>query len=317
MKMKNLLQIQNLNTVFHSRMGDVHPVCDVNLTLEEGTVLGLIGESGCGKSVLGLSILNLLPNNADITGEVLLSGENLLAMTRKEMRQVLGKRIAYIGQNPAEALNPVLKNGTQLRESVRLTTGRRGRLGMADSETLLGKMGFVHPELIMRSYPVELSGGMKQRVLASMAMSGKPEILIADEPTKGLDALIRSQVIATFRSFLDETKCAAIVITHDLRFADALCDRIAVMYAGEMMEIGTKDQVLQRPRHPYVKALINAQPEKGLHPIKGNTCSLIDLPKGCRFCDRCSSAAETCAATHPEMIEVEQGHYVRCGECLK
>lgn len=315
--MNTLLQIRHLNTVFHSRMGDVHPVCDVNLTLQEGEVLGLIGESGCGKSVLGLSILNLLPNNADTDGEVLLSGDNLLTMSRKEMRQILGKRIAYIGQNPAEALNPVLKNGTQLRESVRLTTGRRGRHGQSDSEALLGKMGFIHPELIMRSYPIELSGGMKQRVLASMAMSGRPDILIADEPTKGLDALIRSQVIATFRSFLDETKCAAIIITHDLRFADALCDRIAVMYAGEMMEIGTKEQVLQKPHHPYVRALIDAQPERGLHPIKGNTCSLIDLPPGCRFCDRCGEAGDNCRRKHPEMIETELGHYVRCDVCLK
>ena len=312
--METLLKLEQLNTTFDSRTGTVHPVCDVNLELHRGEILGLIGETGCGKTVFGMSILRLLPKNATVTGKVLFDGRDLLQLSEKEMRRIRGKRIAFIGQNPSEALNPVLKNGTQLMESIRLATMLPGKEARARSGNLLGKLGFVNPDAVMRSYPLELSGGMKQRVLAAMAMSGKPDILIADEPTKGLDSLIRGQVIAMLRRFIRETGCAAIIITHDLKFADVLCDRIAVMYAGELVEAGSKGAVFERPASPYMKALIASQPQNGLHPIPGSVCSLIDLPKGCRFCSRCTERDSACGDGHPEMKEIENGHFARCGK---
>ena len=311
--METLLKLEQLNTAFDSRAGMVHPVCDVNLELHRGEIMGLIGETGCGKTVFGMSILRLLPKNATITGRVLLDGTDLLQLSEKEMRQIRGKRIAFIGQNPSDALNPVLKNGTQLMESIHLSTMLPRKESKARSKNLLSKLGFVNPDVIMRSYPLELSGGMKQRVLAAMAMSGRPDILIADEPTKGLDSLIRGQVIAMLRRFIQETGCAAIIITHDLKFADVLCDHIAVMYAGELVETGSKEAVFERPVSPYMKALIASQPQNGLHPIQGSVCSLIDLPKGCRFCARCAESINACGHRHPEMKEVEDGHFARCG----
>lgn len=310
--MKTLLKLEQLNTTFDSRTGTVHPVCDVNLELRRGEILGLIGETGCGKTVLGMSILRLLPRNAAISGRVLFDGTDLLRLSEKEMRSIRGKRIALIGQNPGEALNPVLKNGTQLMESTRLSTRLPGKMCRERSESLLSKLGFANPNAIMRSYPLELSGGMRQRVLAAMAMSGKPDILIADEPTKGLDSLIRGQVIAVLRRFFRETGCAAIIITHDLKFANVLCDRIAVMYAGELVETGGKDEVFRHPVSPYMKALIASQPQNGMHPIPGNVCSLIDLPKGCRFYARCSERADVCGNGHPNMREVGNSHFARC-----
>lgn len=312
--MEKLLEIKNLNTTFQSRTGAVRAVYDTDLSIDKGSVVGLIGETGCGKSVLGLSVLRLLPNNAEISGSIMFEGEDLVSATEKEMRNIKGKRIAYIGQDPSEALNPVLKNGTQLNESVRRLMGGKLRDTGSISKDILTRLGFVHPDLIMKTYPVELSGGMKQRVLAAMAMCGKPAILIADEPTKGLDALMRGQITATLKKFITETGCAALVITHDLQFASLICSEIAVMYAGEIVEKGPAKEILENPAHPYLEALIRALPKNGMHILAGNSGSLTDINSGCRFAGRCIKAGTGCKNRHPLMIKIGRGHYVRCGK---
>ena len=310
--MEAVLNLRNVSTCFNSRDGCVNAVCSVNLEIQEGKVMGLIGETGCGKSVLGQSVLRLLPPNAHITGEILLEGKNLLDLSKKEIRQIRGRQIAYISQNPQEALNPILKNGSQLMESVKINQGLKKRECKVVSINLLKALKFWNPEFCMESYPIHLSGGMKQRVLAAMGMSGNPALLIADEPTKGLDALIRRQVIATIEKFIETTGSAALIITHDLKFASATCDEVAVMYAGEIIESGRVDELFLNPKHPYLKGLIAAQPASGMHVLEGSSCSLIDLPSGCRFYDRCQTATAECMRMHPDMATFDGTHEVRC-----
>lgn len=309
--MSLLLDVRNLSTSFESRGGVVHAVCGVSLSLQPGEVVALIGETGSGKSVLGQSIVGLLPSNAVIEGEVRYRGQVLTELSEKEMLGIRGHEIAYICQNPTEALNPVLKVGTQVRESVRASGGASRAEARAKGAELLEAFDFRDPEQLMGRYPFELSGGMRQRVLSAMAVSGNPGLLIADEPTKGLDALIRRGVLDTLRRFIDLTGCAALIITHDLRFAQTIADRIAVMYAGEIVEVGAAADVMGAPAHPYMEALIRSQPQYGLHVLEGSSCSLIDLPAGCRFAERCERRSEACSA-HPDLIGVGGGHEVRC-----
>ena len=310
--MESILQLQNVSTGFESRDGYVHAVCNVNLTIQKGKVMGLIGETGCGKSVLGQSILRLLPSNANITGEIIFEGENVLKLSKEEVRKIRGRKIAYICQNPQEALNPVIKNGNQVMESVRINLGLKRTDCKKISLDLLSALKFSNPESCMESYPIHLSGGMKQRVLAAMGMSGAPALLIADEPTKGLDALVRGQVIATIEKFIETTGSSALIITHDLKFASIICDEVAVMYAGEIIECGSADEIFFHPVHPYLKGLIDSQPQNGLKVIEGNPCSLLNLPAGCRFYNRCSSAIDQCKYEHPGMISVGGTHEARC-----
>ena len=310
--METVLEIKHLNTLFDSRDGIVKAVCDANLTITKGQIIGLVGETGCGKSVLGQSILRLLPENAKMSGEIVFEGENLLGLRDKEMRKIRGKKIAYISQNPSEALNPVFTAGTQLKEAIRICRGVKGKQCVKTAEDTLGRLSFENPGKIMSSYPNELSGGMKQRILVAMAMGGTPSFLIADEPTKGLDALIRGQVIETLRTYIEITGCSALIITHDLKFAASICDTLAVMYAGELVEQGPIKEIFHAPEHPYLKALIAAQPQNGLHVLEGNACSLIDLPQYCRFYERCPQRTERCGEFHPAMNDRGKNHLVRC-----
>jgi peptide/nickel transport system ATP-binding protein len=311
-QMESVLEIKNLNIHFDSRDGKVNAVSKANLKIGKGQILGLIGETGSGKSVLGQSILRLLPANANVSGEILFEGTDILSMSRNDIRKIRGQKIAFICQNPSEALNPVLKNGTQIMESVRLNRRIPAAECRKISIELLRSMKFHNPGQCMKHYPLHLSGGMKQRFLAAMGMSGTPSLLIMDEPTKGLDALVRGQVIATIRKFIGKTGCSAIIITHDLKFAFSICSSIAVMYAGEIIEKGEVDEIMNAPRHPYLLALIDSQPHKGLHVLKGNACSLIDPPDYCRFYDRCKKASDECRAIHPDAANVGEGHEVRC-----
>ena len=310
--MEKLLEIKDLCVHFDSRNGCVNAVCNVSMDIHRGQIIGLIGETGCGKSVLGQSILKLLPKNACITGKILFEGRDILKMSVREMRAVRGHKIAFICQNPAEALNPMLKNGTQIMESVKINQALSKKECSKTSIDLLSVLGFSDPKAIMHQYPNELSGGMKQRVLAAMGMSGYPSLLIADEPTKGLDAIKRGQVITTIRKFTETTGCAVLIITHDLKFASAICDTISVMYAGEIAETGDTKTLFNDPKHPYLMALIKSQPCKGLNVLNGTVCSLIDLPSNCRFFDRCSYATNVCQDQHPDLLTLNKEHRVRC-----
>lgn len=310
--MNDILTCKHVSTTFRGRQGDVKAVCDVNLSIKPGEVLGLVGETGCGKSVLGQSLLRLLPHSAETLGEILFEGQDLNALTDGEIRAIRGRRLAYINQNPTEALNPVLKVSTQLIESIRICESISRREARAKAEEILASLSFEHPKEIMNKYPNELSGGMKQRVLTAMALSGKPPFLIADEPTKGLDALIRGQVIDSLQRFITLTGCGGLIITHDLKFARAVCHSLALMYAGEIVEHGPTEALMTNPQHPYLKALISAMPENGMRALPGAACSLIDLPEGCRFCDRCPRATEACKNVHPPLKAREDGREVRC-----
>ena len=310
--MKELLKLDHVSTAFQSRSGLVKAVCDVNFTVTAGQIVGLVGETGCGKSVLGQSILRLLPPSAVTSGQILFEGKDLAAMNGEEIRAIRGKKIAYINQNPTEALNPVLKIGTQLIESLRVCGGLGKKEAKAHALEILASLSFDDPADIMKKYPMELSGGMKQRALTAMAMGGKPPFLIADEPTKGLDALIRGQVIQSLMKFVEFTGCSGLIITHDLKFASAMCDTLALMYAGEIVEFGPTKKLFSAPKHPYLSGLLASMPQNGMHVLKGSSCSLIDMPPGCRFADRCEHATEACRARHPEMRSVGEDRTVRC-----
>ncbi len=307
-----VLKITNLNTCFQTPNGNVLAVCDVDIEIDKGEILGLIGETGCGKSVLGESVLKVLPDNATSTGSILFEDSELMGLKQKQMREIRGRKIAVIPQNPSEALNPLIKNKKQIYEAID-HNGKTNRLAKKKcSVQLLQKMHFEEPETVLDSYPHRLSGGMKQRVLAAMGLCGNPSLLIADEPTKGLDAIVRSQVIETLMLFKENTGTAMMLITHDLNFAIKVCDRIAVMYAGELIEVGSSSEIFNNPLHPYLEGLFLAQPENGLIPIEGVSPSLIKLPPGCRFHDRCEKASEKCKRFHPEMKKQTLTHEVRC-----
>lgn len=310
--MREILKLEHVNTKFPSKDGAVNAVCDVNMTISEGEIVALVGETGCGKSVLGQSILRLLPGYAITSGNMMFEGENLLGMSEKELRNVRGKRIAYINQNPSEALNPVLKIGTQLKEAIKCCGTESSKACMAKAEYLLESLSFKDPKAVMEKYPNELSGGMKQRVMVAMAMSGEPSFMIADEPTKGLDPLIRAQVIDSFRKFIEITSCAGIIITHDLKFAQSVSNKTALMYAGEIIEYGETKEMFDMPMHPYFKGLISSMPQNGMNVLQGNSCSLINLPENCRFRDRCGEFCNSCLSGHPSLIEAETKHMVRC-----
>jgi len=310
--MDSILELKNVSTTFNSRDGFVKAVSGVDLAIAPGEIVGLVGETGCGKSVLGQTILRLTPSSARTEGSILFNGDELTAMSEKQLQNVRGREIAYINQNPSESLDPVMKVGNQIVESIRLYEKISKNAAARKAGEILQSLSFEDPDAIMSKYPVELSGGMKQRVMVAMAMCGRPPFMIADEPTKGLDALVRGQVIDSLRRFIEYARCAGLIITHDLKFARAICDRIAIMYAGEIVEIAPKEEVFSKPLHPYLEGLIASMPQNGLHVLEGSPCSLIDLPEGCRFHERCRYCTDRCTRSHPNMKALAPDHEVRC-----
>jgi len=307
-----LLSIRNLETSFYTGDGVVKAVNGIDLDIQDGRIVGLIGETGCGKSVLGLSILRLLPRNAEIRGKVFYKGQDILKLTEEEIRRLRGKEVALIPQNPSTSLNPVLKIGTQIAESLQLHRRLPREKAWGAAVDILRSLDLPNPEKRAEEYPHQLSGGMKQRVLAAVGIAGEPSLLIADEPTKGLDALIRVQVVEVLRRLVLQTGAAMLIITHDLKVAAGLCDELAVMYAGEIIEYGPAEQLLSSPEHPYARGLIASLPGNGLKPIEGFSPSLINLPAGCKFHPRCPFAIKACTEEHPRLVEIEEGHRVRC-----
>ncbi|KJF26529.1 ABC transporter ATP-binding protein [Clostridium aceticum] len=310
--MNTILEIKNLNVSFQRKDGGVKAVSNANLKVKKGSIFGLIGETGCGKSVLAHSLLRLLPENAKTTGEVIYKDQTISSLPVEAIRKLRGKEIGLIAQSPGEALNPLLKNGAQVIAPMRLHRNLSKKESWRTAVELLEALDLPDPHQKMQEYPHQLSGGMKQRVLTALGIGGDPSLLIADEPTKGLDVLIRGQVVEVLQRLKEIKETTILLITHDLQVAAHLCDELAVMYAGEIIEEGPSQELFKNPLHPYFKGLIDSLPSNGLKPIPGYSPSLVNLPNGCRFFDRCPKAEATCGKIPPEIKEVTTGHKVRC-----
>lgn len=318
-----LLEVKNLSTYFFTRAGVVKAVDGVSLKVYRGQVLCLVGESGCGKSMTALSIMQLVDKPGKIvSGEVLLDGENLLDKTRREMAHIRGKRISMIFQEPRSSLNPVFKIGKQLAEVLYIHHGRAKKQERdAEVSGLLKEVGISDPNRRAENYPHELSGGMAQRVMIAMGLSCQPELLIADEPTTALDVTIQAQVLDLIRQLQRETQVGVVFITHDMGVVAEMADMVAVMYAGTVVEEAATETLFETPLHPYTQGLIASIPVMGetrdrLEVIPGTVPNLIDMPPGCRFASRCKARVEhgleICTRQEPELIEVQPGHRVRC-----
>ena len=319
---KPLLEVKNLKTYFYTEDGVVRAVDGVNFDVYPGEVLGIVGESGCGKSVTSLSIMRLIskPGRID-AGEILLDGENLLNLSEEEMSKVRGNRISMIFQQPQTALNPVFKVGDQLAEVLNVHQDMGKEAGHRRAVALLKMVGVPDPERRAEAYPHELSGGMAQRVMIAMALACVPEVLIADEPTTALDVTIQAQILDLMRDMRREMGTSVILITHDLGVVAEMAERVAVMYAGEIVEQTDVNSLFDEPLHPYTQGLIGSIPILGeikdkLDVIPGSVPNLVNLPPGCRFAPRCQArvkyACAICADVKPELEEVKPGHRVRC-----
>ena len=297
----------------------VRAVDGVSLTLREGETLGLVGESGCGKTMTALSILRLLPRPAGriVKGQILLEGEDLVAKSDREMRQVRGRRIAMILQDPQTSLNPVFTIGNQLVEAFRVHLVEGVRALRRRAEEALRQVRVAAPSQRLRDYPHQMSGGMKQRVVGAIAIAGAPRVLIADEPTTALDVTIQLQYLTLLREIQARTRLAVLFITHDFGIVARMCDRVAVMYAGRIVESGPMRELFAAPRHPYTQALIAAVPKMDaptgrLVAIDGQPPALQRLPAGCRFAPRCPYADDRCGREYPPAFPVGPAHDAAC-----
>jgi oligopeptide/dipeptide ABC transporter ATP-binding protein len=319
---QNLLTIKNLKTHFFTHFGVAKAVDELDLSLEPGQVLGIVGESGCGKSVTALSILRLIKNPPGkiVGGQVLFKGKDLLQIPLSEMRAIRGNQISMIFQEPMTSLNPLFKVGDQISESFRLHQGLSKRDALAKSTEMLEMVGIPAPEKRVRDYPHQLSGGMRQRVMIAMAISCRPKILIADEPTTALDVTIQAQILDLMLKLREEIGTSILLITHDLGVIAEMTQFVIVMYAGKVMEYAGVSELFNNPRHPYTTGLLKSIPRadlieqrgKLLDPIPGVVPSLSELPKGCYFYDRCNHTARHCLLEEPPVVELAPGHRCRC-----
>ena len=317
-----LLDIKGLKTHFDTRDGVVKAVDEVTLHVNRGEVLGIVGESGCGKSVMSFSIMGLVPKPGEVVaGEVLFNGQNILDMSKDEVRQLRGEYISMIFQQPGSALNPVQRSGAQIREVYQLHRPWKKDERQKKAIEILDQVGIPDPESRAKAYPHELSGGMAQRVMIAMALACEPELLIADEPTTALDVTIQAQILDLIRGLQEDSNTAVVLITHDLGVVAEMADRVAVMYAGEIVEETDVRTIFKDPQHPYTRGLIASIPVLGhltddLETIPGVVPSLIDLPKGCRFAARCTARLDNdlniCLEEEPRLEDVKEGHKVRC-----
>ena len=314
---RSTLQVEGLETYFFTKAGVVKAVDGVSFAVGRGEVMGLVGESGCGKSVTGFSIMGLVdPPGRIVGGQVLFNGENLVSASEEHMRALRGSRIAMIFQDPMMTLNPVLRIDTQMIETIRAHEHIDRASARQRARDALGQVGISSPDERLRAYPHQFSGGMRQRVAIAIALLNKPDLIIADEPTTALDVTIQGQILYEAQKLCRELGMALIWITHDLAVVAGLADKICVMYAGKIVEQGLVDDVLDHPVHPYTVGLIGSVPSHNprgqpLAQIPGMTPSLLNLPPGCAFRTRCSRASGICEQ-EPRLSEPRSGHKVRC-----
>jgi len=316
-----LLEVKNLRTKYLTDDGVIFPVDDISFHVKKGQTLGIVGESGCGKSQTALSIMRLIQKPGVIeSGDVLFKGESLLKKTDAEMREILGNQMAMIFQEPMTSLNPVFTIGDQIEESIRLH-----KKGLSNAQIkeraieMLKLVGIPAAEKRYSEYPHQLSGGMRQRVMIAMAMSCTPQLMIADEPTTALDVTIQAQILDLMRKVQKEFDAGMILITHDLGVVAEMCQDVLVMYAGKVVEYGTVEDIFYRPRHPYTKGLLNSIPHfetgsrlKTLQTIPGLVPNLYKLAQGCRFRDRCTYATDICKTAEPKLENLRGIHRVAC-----
>jgi peptide/nickel transport system ATP-binding protein len=314
--METLLDVSELQIEFDIDENYYRAVQNVSFQIKQGQTLGLVGESGCGKSVTSLSIMRLLQGSAKISGQVKLNGTDLVTLSEAEMRKIRGDDISMIFQEPMTSLNPVHKIGVQIIESLILHSNIAPRQAKTKAVELLKLVGIPRPEQIVDDYPHQLSGGMRQRVMIAMAMACNPKLLIADEPTTALDVTIQAQILDLMRKLAKENEMSILLITHDLGVVAEMCDYVAVMYAGEIVEQGTVRQIFKNPKHPYTIGLLNSipkmtGPKTRLTPIQGNVPALRNMPEGCRFAQRCPHATDVCKQ-QPSHVQIEPEHTAKC-----
>lgn len=311
-----ILEVKNLNLGFNLSDGFNQAIYDVSFDLEKGETLAIVGESGCGKTISTMSVLQLLPETAQIkSGEILYNGENLLAYDRKQMQKIRGKKIALIPQDPMTSLNPLYTIGNQLLEIIELHQGVKGKEARQIAVEALERVKIPDAKEKMKSYPHEFSGGMKQRVIIAMALACNAEIIIADEPTTALDVTVQAQIMEILRDVKEKYGLSVILITHDLGIVAQNADKVAVMYAGRVVEYAGVDDIFKNPLHPYTKALLNVILDINtdtVETIEGQPPSITDKIKGCPFHPRCEYCFEKCTVDEPLLKEAESSHKVSC-----
>jgi peptide/nickel transport system ATP-binding protein len=316
-----LLEVRGLGVEFQTRGGTAHVLEDIHLQLRRGETLGLVGESGCGKSITALALMRLIPQPPGriTSGQILFDGQDLLQLPEAQMRRVRGNRISMIFQEPMTSLNPAYSVGDQITESVRLHQGLNAKDGLARAVEMLEAVGIPDALRRVHEYPHQFSGGMRQRVMIAMALACQPDLLIADEPTTALDVTVQAQIFDLIRDLRERSGTAVLLITHDMGAVAEMTDRVAVMYAGRMVEEGPTDVVLSNPCHPYTQGLIACAPGrspqshgKPLQEIPGTVPSLLERKGGCTFADRCSEAQPRCRTSLPPCTWVQSGHRVMC-----
>ncbi|WP_438491233.1 ABC transporter ATP-binding protein [Paenibacillus sp. IHBB 3054] len=317
--MTELLEVSGLCTEFVSAAGTVRAVDGISLSVRKGETLGIVGESGCGKSITSLSIMQLLPKRISriSAGQIRFEGKNMLEMPAKEVRNIRGNRIAMIFQEPMTSLNPVFKIGRQISESARFHLKLSKKEANERAVEMLRKVGIPRPEKIAEQYAHQLSGGMRQRVMIAMAMVCNPQLLIADEPTTALDVTIQAQILDLMRDLQKNEGMSILMITHDLGVVAEMCDRVVIMYAGQIVEETDVATLYNNPLHPYTQGLLASLPQLAgdndrLSSIPGQVPNPANLPPGCRFAPRCPMVVQRCWEERPELLEIQPGHTCRC-----
>jgi oligopeptide transport system ATP-binding protein len=318
--MKTILDVKNLSVSFRVYGGEVQAVRDVSFQVKEGEAVAIVGESGSGKSVTAQTIMRLIPNPPGKikSGSIMFDGQELLSLSEKEMQKVRGNKIGMIFQDPMTSLNPTLTVGKQIMEGLTKHQQMSAAQAKARAIELLTLVGIPNPESRIKQYPHQFSGGMRQRVMIAIALACNPALLIADEPTTALDVTIQAQILRLMKELQQKTKTSIILITHDLGIVADVCDRVIVMYAGQIVETGTKREIFQNPQHPYTKGLIRSLPRldqdknEPLIPIIGTPPDLIKPPQGCGFCSRCDEAMRICQTEIPDRTTLSDTHTVRC-----